>query len=220
MPKRYDLAGQKFGRLKVIKFHDVQHGMSRWECKCDCGTETIAYGRHMVSGNTQSCGCLGHERRLQSCTQHNDCGNSLYTKWADMKDRCTNPNNRAYKWYGGKGVKVCAEWQSYPAFKQWALESGYQPGLTIDRRDPDRDYCPENCRWLTHAENTRHAVETRSKLHWGRDLSDGTYYEFLLIKPFAVAHNLNYSALCAHLRGQHKPISGWEFGIVDQDNVA
>ena len=104
----------------------------------------------------------------------------LYSIRKGMLERCYNPNNKSYKNYGGKGVKVCKEWvESYLAFKDWALYSGHQDGLTIDRIDSDGDYCPENCRWataITQANNKKcvpqyeYNGEVHSIAEWARIL--------------------------------------------------
>ena len=84
----------------------------------------------------------------------------LYWIWQDMKKRCYNPNCKCFKWYGGKGVKVCEEWKdSYPNFKAWALSNGYAEGLTIDRVENDKDYSPSNCQWITQSENSKKMQE-------------------------------------------------------------
>lgn len=78
-----------------------------------------------------------------------------------MRSRCNNPNNRAYKRYGGRGIKVCKEWNNYWVFYDWANENGYEENLTIDRIDNDGNYCPQNCRWITLSEQQ----QTRSSCH-------------------------------------------------------
>ena len=108
----------------------------------------------------------------------------LKSVFYDMVSRCYNKNNKGYKWYGAKGVKVCDEWLNNPkAFDEWALNSGYQEGLTIDRIDSDKDYSPENCRWLTLEENSRRAGnvnwitvngETLTGKQWAYKLGIGT----------------------------------------------
>ena len=72
----------------------------------------------------------------------------LYRIWHNMKQRCYNPNYKDYKWYGAKGIQICEEWKEYSSFKEWAIANGYQDNLTIDRKDGDKNYCPENCRWI------------------------------------------------------------------------
>jgi hypothetical protein len=80
--------------------------------------------------------------------------------WGDMIQRCTNPKRHNYKYYGAKGIKVCIEWRKYQSFAEWAYTHGYQENLTIDRIDADKDYCPENCRWITASENSARVDQT------------------------------------------------------------
>lgn len=87
----------------------------------------------------------------------------LYVAHSGMKQRCCNPNHGAWRYYGGKGIAVCDEWLSFQPFLAWALANGWQPGLTIDRVDSSRGYCPENCEWVTPAENSRRAVIVREQ---------------------------------------------------------
>jgi hypothetical protein len=76
----------------------------------------------------------------------------LYACWKNMRERCNNKNSHNYKYYGGKGIKVCESWDDYLQFKSWALLNGYKDGLSIDRIDNSKDYSPDNCRWATLTE--------------------------------------------------------------------
>ena len=81
----------------------------------------------------------------------------IYRTWQNMKSRCNNPNASKYYLYGGKGIKVCDEWaNNFMSFYNWAMANGYKEGLTIDRLDSDKNYCPENCRWATYKEQNSH----------------------------------------------------------------
>jgi hypothetical protein len=95
----------------------------------------------------------------------------LYSIWKNMKKRCYYPKHNSYKYYGGKGIKVCDEWlDDYKAFKSWALSSGYNELLSIDRIDINDDYRPENCRWSTpkqqsYNRSTHHIITFNGESH-------------------------------------------------------
>lgn len=74
-----------------------------------------------------------------------------------MRERCYNPLAANYRYYGGKGVTICPEWEEFAAFQTWALAAGFEPGLELDRDDPDRHYGPDNCRWATKRDNVKRA---------------------------------------------------------------
>jgi len=142
-------------------------------------------GHALRSGRSKSCGCLAREIVGQNATKHGalrsnakDSDNKLYRVWQSMRSRCKTQSNTAYKWYGGKGVKVCAEWDNdFESFLEWSYKNGYKPGLSIDRIRCDGDYCPDNCRWVGRAiqDNNRtdnHYIEYNGETHtmteWAR----------------------------------------------------
>jgi hypothetical protein len=108
-----------------------------------------------------------------------------------MKQRCSNPKAISYKYYGQKGVKVCDEWANdFQAFHDWAMSHGYSDNLTIDRRDSDGDYCPENCSWATNKQQQNHTSynrvytyngETKNVIQWSETvgLSPALLYQRL-----------------------------------------
>ena len=81
-----------------------------------------------------------------------DTAKRIRNIWSNMLRRCYNPNSSSYKWYGGKGITVCDEWRHCKAFREWALSSGYKPGLSIERIDNEKGYSPENCKWISLSE--------------------------------------------------------------------
>ena len=90
---------------------------------------------------------------------HGLSGTKLYYIWIEMRQRCTNPNHRHFRHYGKRGITVCEEWlHDFETFREWALSNGYKDGLSIDRRNNDGNYHPDNCRWVqqvTQCNNTR-----------------------------------------------------------------
>jgi hypothetical protein len=112
---------------------------------------------------------------------YNPSHKRLYHIWFDMRRRCHQPQNKRYSRYGGRGIRVCEEWdKDFQPFYDWAMANGYSDALTIDRIDRDGDYCPENCRWadiITQANNrsNNHYIEyqgqTKTLMEWSKILN-------------------------------------------------
>ena len=126
-----DLTGKRFGRL-TAKFvcgkSKDRHYL--WHCVCDCGNEVVVPSNGLTCRHTKSCGCLQRDKTSEARIKHGASGNHreierLYRVWISMRARCNNPNNKSFKYYGGKGVLVCDEWSDYSAFKRWAENNGY-----------------------------------------------------------------------------------------------
>lgn len=178
MAYKNDLTGRKFERLTVIKRVDDAvipssgKKVHRYLCKCDCGAEKIIRKCHLTHGSIRSCGCLQRETLGNLRRKHGFSHKErLYSVWLDMKERCRNKNNNHYMSYGGRGIKVCEEWNNdYLSFRNWCLSNGYKEdikasgrnNLTIDRIDVDGNYEPDNCRFITNKENCLNKRNTMS----------------------------------------------------------
>ncbi len=151
--KRINFTNKKINMLTVIKKAESKNRRAFWLCKCDCGNEIKVMSQDLIYKTKYSCGCtrkpvVERKRKYETKNQR------LYNIWHAMKQRCYDDRKREYKYYGGKGIKICDEWLSnFEAFQEWSLKSGYKSNLTIDRINAEKDYCPENCRWITQKEN-------------------------------------------------------------------
>jgi len=176
MPSFIDLTGQTFGKLTVIeRVPNVKRGVTRWQCSCSCGKETITTSAALRSGNCRSCGCLHVEAAREQglkAIRHGGTGSRLYRVWSNMKTRCYNKSNKNFERWGKRGIALCDEWrESFESFREWAIESGYSDNLSIDRIDNSKGYCPENCRWATPREQANNTRKTRFISYKGKTLS-------------------------------------------------
>ena len=201
---RLDLTGQRFGQLVVVGYsHTDKHGKSMWLCKCDCGNSKIVSGANLRSQNTKSCGCLHKQILSETATKHGKFGYRLYWIWHGMKSRCYNPNDKRFSVYGGRGITVCDEWRnSFEAFYEWAMSNGYADNLTIDRKDTNGNYCPENCRWITNKEQQNNRRNNRLIAYNGKTQT---------LKQWAEELGINYQTLYTRF-AEGKPIEE-VFGI-------
>ena len=185
MKTREDLTGQKFGRLTVLEFsHRGNFRQSFWKCQCNCGNIVFVRAGQLKFGTTKSCGCLQKEKVSKLNFKHGMKDTKIHNSWRGMRERCINKNHNHYKSYGGRGITVCDEWNDidngFINFYNWAMNNGYEEGLTIERIDVNGNYEPSNCKWVTNTEqanNKRNTIylkynnKTQSLLDWCKELN-------------------------------------------------
>lgn len=204
--KSKDITGLKFNFLTVLKLHHKKQRFNKdgsskgyleyWLCQCDCGKQTIVEKYHITHSRIKSCGCYLEKRRKESHTKHLLCNSRIYKIWGDMKNRCSNPHNHAYKYYGTRGITFYSEWINFESFYNWALNNGYKDNLTLDRINYNGNYEPSNCRWVT-------------KKVQARNTSKNTFITYKnethCLSEWAEIFNIDYNMLWKRLS------SGWAF---------
>lgn len=158
MAELIDLTGRSFGMLTVIRRGEDEtrngHVRATWLCQCACGKHKTLKPSVLRGGNTRSCGCMYFKAFGESNTA------AEYRCWVEMLRRCGDPRRKDYPRYGGRGITVCERWlHSYANFIS-DVGRKPSPSHSIDRKNNNLGYCPENCKWSTKTEQNDNRSNT------------------------------------------------------------
>lgn len=150
VPKNFtDYSGRRIGCITVLKRIRNRKKETWYLLKCECGEEFETRISTLRRSKFIKCICGFENHSLKKTLQK-------------MIHRCENKKDTAYKWYGAKNISIFEEWRKFPIkFIKWSLKNGWEKGLTIDRIDSYKNYCPENCQWITRSENSKKAAILR-----------------------------------------------------------
>lgn len=177
-----------------------------WRCVCDCGNEVIISKSNLLSGHTQSCGCMRKDAAVKTKTTHGESNTLFYDRWSHIIIRCSSN----LKHYGKKGICVCTRWKKYTNFKEDMYTSfcahvkkhGLQE-TSIDRIDSNGNYCKSNCRWATRKEQNRNTSQNRFLEFNGEKHTVAEWAEILGIKHTTIRSRLSRGATDTEALGRY-----------------
>ena len=187
-------AGDVFERLTAVRFFEWKRkNGDRWVFLCVCGVEKVINVRSVMTGDTRSCGCLRDEKIRNVYLSHGMSRTSEHNIWLGITQRCCNPLNKLWEWYGGRGISMCERWRK---FENFYADMGPRPvGMSVERVDNEKGYSPENCKWASRHDQTRNK----------RNNIIVQYEEqSMCLKDFAVKIGIKY-----HILYYRMAIKGW-----------
>lgn len=166
-----DITGQRFEDLEALNFEYSKNGVRYWRFRCKCGREIVVRKSSVTSKNTTGCKECSKIKLSNMNKTHGMSRTRLYKEWAGIIQRCNNPKSTSYERYGARGITICKEWMKFETFRDWALSNGYSDELTIDRKDVNGNYCPENCKWSTTKEQSLNKRNSRKFTYDGKTMT-------------------------------------------------
>ena len=159
---RLDLTGRVFGLLTVVrKAAPMCGGRSAWECRCACGQSKCVLTQSLQAGRSRSCGCI---QRTHGDSSRSGAGEAPeYSVWLGLRARCSNPKNKLFRYYGGRGISVCDRWSGPHSYEIFLADVGRRPSSkhSLDRIDNNLGYEPSNVRWATRTQQMRNTRRSR-----------------------------------------------------------
>lgn len=176
LPQYKDIVGQVFSYLTAISYVFTKNKKAYWLFRCKCGKEVVIVGATVRNGHSKSCGCykkevIGDLFRTHGFSTSDKVTKKFYQSWKSIKSRCYFVANKEYPNYGGRGITVCDRWlNSFENFRDDMYESYLKhiqefgkSNTSLDRLNPNFNYCKENCRWASNSQQARNTrVSARS----------------------------------------------------------
>lgn len=193
MSRKINRVGYKYGMLLVLSEGKTVKSITNnrhnttvyWICQCDCGKLKEISGNDLRSGDTKSCGCQRYIMSSKGSRTHGLSKSLEYDIWVHIKQRCTNPENKAFHNYGKRQITMCDRW--IESFENFYADMGRKPkGLSVERRDNDGNYEPSNCYWGTRSEQSRNRRDNIWLEHDG---------ENMVLQDWANRFNVNATSL-------------------------
>lgn len=188
MPKWIDITGQQFGCWKVLNYQ----GRGKWLCVCTkCGTPAKKKSNHLKSQKNGVCNQCYLKTRITHGHSFVGKVSRVYNVWHSMRQRCFNKNSASYPIYGGRGITVCDRWQ---AFENFLEDMGDPPvGTSIERKDNNGNYEPDNCRWATKVEQGNNRRDNRYVILSGQRMTVAQATRIIGYSPESLYRSLRVS---------------------------
>lgn len=181
--------GDRFGKLTVLELDSVGVYGKVWRCVCDCREEVNIPAYRLNAGQSRSCGCLRLERLQETMVRHGMANSRVYRIWQNMRNRCNKPKASGYKSYGGRGIRVCKEWDD--DFYNFFRDMGdCKESEEIDRIDPNGPYAKWNCRWVDKETQANNKRNTKKYWHDGHLMSAPQWARHFDVSGSAMAWRL------------------------------